>query len=95
MPGVQTSNPAHRDRIGVPALRIGFVCTNANRPVAAGRKQKSVMAAQGGCSATTLCHDWSHLMGAFYDLRYDVALKDLAVPAGMVNRGEYLSRAVH
>jgi hypothetical protein len=32
MPGVQTSNPAHRDRIGISVLRIGFVCTSANRP---------------------------------------------------------------
>jgi hypothetical protein len=40
MPGVQTSNPAHRDRIGVPVLRIGFGCTSANWPEAADSKNQ-------------------------------------------------------
>jgi hypothetical protein len=67
MPGVQTSNPAHRDRIGISVLRIGFVCTSANRPVTAGRKQKSAMVLKEFVRATTVCHDVSHLMGMFYD----------------------------
>jgi hypothetical protein len=35
--------------------------------VAAGRKQKSAMAAKEFVLATTVCHDISHLMGMFYD----------------------------
>jgi hypothetical protein len=94
MPGVQTSNPAYRDRIGISALRIGFVCTSSNRPVAAGRKQKSAMAAQGVCSATTLRHDISDLMGAFYD--GDTALPQRIQPSWRADgQSECLSRAVH